>query len=103
MTYPKRCLCASYRVVQEALTNAVEHAPGGRVTVKLAAADGELLVAIEDHAQQVAPPPAAGGHGLLGMRERVAALGGEISAGPTSDHPGWLVRARIPLSAGAGS
>ena len=100
---PEAVSVCAYRVVQEALTNAVKHAPGGRVTVEFAAADGELLVAIEDHAQQEAPPPAAGGHGLLGMRERVAALGGEISAGPTSDHPGWLVRARIPLSAGGGS
>jgi len=92
-----------YRVVQEALTNAVKHAPGSRVTVELAAADREFLVAIENYAQQAPPPPVSGGHGLLGMRERVAALGGDLTAGPTSDHPGWLVLARIPVVAGVGS
>ena len=92
-----------YRVVQEALTNAVKHAPGSRVTVELAAADREFLVAIENYAQQAPPPPISGGHGLLGMRERVAALGGDVTAGPTTDHPGWLVHARIPVVAGVGS
>ena len=38
----------------------------------------------------------AGGAGLVGMRERVAGFGGEVSAGPAGDHPGWRVRARIP-------
>jgi len=92
-----------YRVVQEALTNAVKHAPGSRVTVELTAADEEVLVAIENHAQQAAAPSVSGGHGLLGMRERVAALGGEVTAGSTAGHPGWLVRARIPFVGGDGS
>jgi signal transduction histidine kinase len=90
---------AAYRVVQEALTNAVKHAEGSRVTVQVAASGGAVLVTVEDYAQQ-APPLGgrAGGHGLAGMRERVAGLGGEISAGPAGDHPGWRVRARIPYS-----
>jgi len=92
-----------YRVVQEALTNAVKHAPGSRVTVELTAADEEVLVAIENHAQQAAAQRVSGGHGLPGMRERVAALGGEVTAGPTADHPGWLVSARIPFAGGDGS
>jgi signal transduction histidine kinase len=41
-----------------------------------------------------------GGHGLAGMRERVAGLGGEVSAGPAGDHLGWRVRARIPYGEG---
>jgi signal transduction histidine kinase len=88
---------AAYRVVQEALTNAVKHAEGSRVTVQVVASGGAVLVTVEDYAQQ-APPLGgrAGGHGLAGMRERVAGLGGEISAGPAGDHPGWRVRARIP-------
>jgi signal transduction histidine kinase len=40
--------------------------------------------------------PLPGGAGLVGMRERVAGFGGELSAGPADDHPGWRVRARIP-------
>jgi signal transduction histidine kinase len=104
---------AAYRVVQEALTNVVKHAGGGRVTVEVGASGGAVLVTVEDYAGQAAPqaeaghPPLpgearqlpserAGGAGLVGMRERVAVFGGELSAGPTGDHPGWRVRARIP-------
>ena len=104
---------AAYRVVQEALTNAVKHAGGGRVTVEVGASGGAVLVTVEDYAGQAPPesdaghpplpggagqPPGgrAGGAGLAGMRERVAGFGGEVSAGPAGDHPGWRVRARIP-------
>jgi signal transduction histidine kinase len=94
---PGAASLAAYRVVQEALTNAVKHAAGSRVTVQVAASGGALLATVEDYAQQAAPPGGrAGGDGLAGMRERVAGLGGEISAGPAGDHPGWRVRARIP-------
>jgi signal transduction histidine kinase len=106
---------AGYRVVQEALTNAVKHAGGSRVTVEVGASGGAVLVMVEDYADPAAPrteaghpplpgeadqPPGgwAGGAGLVGMRERVAGFGGELSAGPAGDHPGWRVRARIPYS-----
>jgi len=104
---------AGYRVVQEALTNAVKHGGGSRVTVEVGASGGAVLVTVEDYAAPAAPrteagdpprpgeagqPPGgrAGGAGLVGMRERVAGFGGELSAGPAGDHPGWRVRARIP-------
>jgi signal transduction histidine kinase len=95
---------AAYRVVQEALTNVVKHAGGGRVTVEVGASGGAVLVTVEDYADPAPPssragqPPGgrAGGAGLVGMRERVAVFGGELSAGPAGDHPGWRVRARIP-------
>ena len=95
---------AAYRVVQEALTNVVKHAAGSRVTVEVGASGGAVLVTVEDYAGQAAPqavagqPPGgrAGGAGLAGMRERVAVFGGEVSAGPAGDHPGWRVQARIP-------
>ena len=99
---------AAYRVVQEALTNAVKHAGDGRVTVEVGASGGAVLVTVEDYAGPAAPqaeaghpagePPGgrAGGAGLAGTRERVAGFGGELSAGPAGDHPGWRVRARIP-------
>ncbi len=99
---PAVSLCA-YRVVQEALTNAVRHAPGSRVTVGVTATTGHVVVAVEDFSEgavRTPSPSAAGGHGLVGMRERVAALGGELSAGPATDHPGWRVLARIPSRAG---
>jgi len=106
---------AAYRVVQEALTNAVKHAGGSRVTVEVGASGGAVLVTVEDYAGPAPlesdaghPPPSggagqppggrAGGTGLAGMRERVAGFGGELSAGPAGDHPGWRVRARIPYA-----
>ena len=101
---------AVYRVVQEALTNVVKHAGGSRVTVEVGASGGAVLVTVEDYADPAAPrteaghpagePPGgrAGGAGLVGMRERVAGFGGEVSAGPAGDHPGWRVRARIPYA-----
>ncbi len=106
---------AGYRVVQEALTNVVKHAGGSRVTVEVGASGGAVLVTVEDYAGPAAPqagaghpagePPGgpAGGAGLAGMRERVTGFGGELSAGPAGDHPGWRVRARIPCGGqGAG-
>jgi signal transduction histidine kinase len=106
---------AAYRVVQEALTNVVKHAGGSRVTVDVGTSGDAVLVTVEDYAGPAAPqagagqpplpaapgqPPGgrAGGTGLAGMRERVAGFGGEVSAGPAGDHPGWRVRARIPYA-----
>jgi signal transduction histidine kinase len=108
---------AAYRVVQEALTSVVKHGGGSRVTVEVGASGGAVLVTVEDYAGQAAhqteaghpplpsgagQPPGgrAGGAGLVGMRERVAGLGGEVSAGPAGDHPGWRVQARIPYAYG---
>ena len=91
---------AAYRVVQEALTNAIKHAGTAEteVLVRYRATDVELEVS--DHG-----PPCVGatalagaGHGLIGMRERVRVFGGELSAGHR-DGGGFAVRARIPLHA----
>src|SRR5204862_1715063 len=69
---------AAYRVVQEALTNAVKHAEGSRVTVAVAAAAGTLLATVEDYAQQAAPPgERVGAHGLAGRRDGAAGRGDE--------------------------
>ena len=86
---------AAYRIVQEALTNARRHAPGTAVDVEVRYGDGELRLLIRDNGpgpQRTAP---AGGHGLLGMRERAAAVGGELRAGPATVG-GFLVEARLP-------
>lgn len=94
-----------YRVVQESLTNALKHAGVG-ASVELTldwAADAVVVRAVDDGggAPVVRPAP-SGGHGLVGMRERVGVYDGSLSAGPTLAG-GWRVQARLPLPAGAGT
>jgi signal transduction histidine kinase len=89
---------ASYRVVQESLTNVVRHAPGARVVVDLDyAPDGIDIVVDDDGAGLMAVRSAPSGHGLLGMRERVATGGGTLEVGPRTTGPGWRVHARFPV------
>jgi signal transduction histidine kinase len=89
---------ASYRVVQESLTNVVRHAPGARVVVDLDyAPDGIDIVVDDDGAGLMALRSAPSGHGLLGMRERVATGGGTLEVGPRTTGPGWRVHARFPV------
>jgi signal transduction histidine kinase len=89
----------AYRIIQEALTNARRHAPGAAVDVELSYARDALQVRVRDlgPGPGPGPGPTGGGHGLLGMRERVAAVGGElrIGAGPAG---GFLVEARLPAA-----
>ena len=87
---------AAYRIVQEALTNARRHAPGAAVDVELHHAGHTLAVRIRDNGPG---PPAVvpnGGHGLAGMRERAATVGGTLETGPASPG-GFRVAARLPL------
>ncbi|MBG6105824.1 sensor histidine kinase [Micromonospora vinacea] len=78
---------AVYRIVQEALTNTLKHAGrGAAADVTLAVADGEVRVQVRDNGRG---GPAHPSHGLLGMRERAAMYGGEVTAGPAER--GWLV------------
>ncbi len=86
---------AAYRIVQEALTNARRHAPGAAVDVEVRYGDGELRLLIRDNGPGPQPAAPAGGHGLHGMRERAAAVGGELRAGATTVG-GFLVEARLP-------
>jgi signal transduction histidine kinase len=91
-----------YRVAQEALTNVHRHAPGERVTVRLDADPEWLYVTVTNSgAGRRATSPAGGGSGsglgLIGLRERVEALDGTFSAGPT-DAGQWEVRAGVPRS-----
>ncbi|AMW08797.1 hypothetical protein A4E84_04340 [Streptomyces qaidamensis] len=87
---------AAYRIVQESLTNARKHATGAPVDVELHYAHDALHVSIRDNGPGAPPaPPGSGGHGLLGMRERVAAVGGQISTGPAAAG-GFLVKASFP-------
>ncbi|MFD4859112.1 sensor histidine kinase [Streptomyces atratus] len=95
---------ATYRIVQESLTNALKHAAPGPVVVRLGLA-GQLLTVEVSSALDDRPGPRApgSGAGLVGMRERVALLGGEIEAGPVSTGGGtkiWRVRAELPVEEG---
>ncbi|MGW5261207.1 sensor histidine kinase [Microbispora sp. NPDC004025] len=84
-----------YRVVQEALTNVLKHAHATRVDVVLRYAPGELRVTVVNDGVRV-HSAGTGGHGLIGMRERTALHGGELSAGPTPSG-GYRVLAVFPL------
>ncbi|HXR73663.1 sensor histidine kinase [Actinocrinis sp.] len=84
---------AAYRIIQEALTNARRHAPGAAVDVELHYTDETLRLRVRDNGPAEEKPGA--GHGLLGMRERAAAVGGLLTAGPASVG-GFLVEATLP-------
>jgi signal transduction histidine kinase len=95
---------AAYRIVQEALTNARRHAPGAAVDVELHFGPDELWLRVRDNGP--GPPadaaasagPATGGNGLLGMRERAAAVGGTLDTGAAAAG-GFVVEARLPAKA----
>ncbi|WP_327236255.1 histidine kinase [Streptomyces sp. NBC_01317] len=93
----------AYRVVQEALTNVLKHAAGAKVVVRLAHREAEVAMQVEngpsDSGAQDAGLP-SGGNGLLGMRERVTALGGVFVSGET-DAGGFRVSAVLPYRAAA--
>jgi signal transduction histidine kinase len=87
----------AYRVVQEALTNALKYAHGGRTTVHVRHADGEITVQVGTaDAGTGSARVGGGGRGLAGLRERVDVLGGEFTAGRREDGE-FVVRARIPV------
>jgi signal transduction histidine kinase len=89
---------ALYRIAQEALANAARHAPRARTTLELELANGRVALVAETRGPLVRPPASDRGrprYGLIGMKERATALGGELSAGATSD--GWRVRCELPV------
>jgi signal transduction histidine kinase len=91
---------ALHRISREALANVARHAPGNRVelSVDVDADTVEVRLVVADHGRAPAAQNHPDGHfGLVGMRERARALGGELDAGPTAD--GWRVEARLPLAA----
>jgi len=101
--WPPEVAATVYRIVQEALTNVILHAPdAASVTVTVEEAPSGVTVEVTDDAPGRAltgsPWSAPGGHGLTGMRERAEALGGMLSAGPGPEG-GWTVAAKLPLPA----
>ena len=89
---------SAYRIVQEALTNALRHAGPARAEVVVRYGERELAIAVRDDGRGNASGNGRG-HGLVGMRERAALYGGQIDAGP-SDDGGFEVLVRLPLEAG---
>ncbi|MEI5520178.1 sensor histidine kinase [Streptomyces brasiliscabiei] len=89
---------AAFRIVQEALTNVVRHSGSRRARVRLDHGGGELRLRIDDDGPATAADAGGGGNGLVGMRERAAALGGRIEAGPRADG-GFRVLAVLPVRA----
>jgi signal transduction histidine kinase len=86
----------AYRLVQEGLTNALKHAGATRAEVVVNYSDGALEVVVSDDGRGVGSDD-GGGHGLVGMRERVSVYGGELDAGPGPEG-GYRLRARLPLA-----
>jgi signal transduction histidine kinase len=90
---------SAYRIVQEAITNAMRHAPRAHVQVALRYGGRDLELRVTDDGSGSGQPAAgepATGHGLIGIRERVALFGGELEAGPRASG-GFQVAARLPL------
>jgi signal transduction histidine kinase len=90
----------AYRIVQEALTNARRHAAGASVDVAVDYGDGAVRVRVSDDG----PGPSGdgeGGHGLLGMHERVAMVGGRLRVGPADGSRGFAIEAELPFGEAA--
>ena len=83
-----------YRVVQEALTNALKHSGPAKARVELRYGEHEITVGVCDNGCGAAHPSA--GHGLIGMRERAGLYGGALTAGP-ADGGGFAVRLTLPV------
>jgi signal transduction histidine kinase len=90
-----------YRVVQEALTNAVRYAGDTPIDVQLIVGPTSVTVFVDDEGPGAGAPSrqsvGGSGHGIAGMRERLATAGGTLEAGPRNPGPGWRVYATIPV------
>jgi signal transduction histidine kinase len=94
---PRALDLTAYRIVQEALTNTVKHSGGGRACVVISHEGTSLDLTISDTAGTAPPASSGTGHGLVGMRERAAMFGGELTTSRTPD--GFRVHASLPLAA----
>ncbi|WP_217209927.1 sensor histidine kinase [Streptomyces sp. AC550_RSS872] len=94
--YPTGVELSAYRIIQEALSNALRHAPGSEVRVEVSHDfHGLHLGVVNSRPQRPVPPSQGAGHGLLGMRERASMLGGHLTAAPTQQG-GFAVSAFLP-------
>jgi signal transduction histidine kinase len=90
---PPSAARAVYRIVQEALTNAVKHTPAGDIRVEVARAGSDVRLEIVNECSDLPHPTP--GHGLVNMRERARLEGGDLEAGPVDG--GFRVRAVLPV------
>jgi len=97
---PSHLDLAVYRIVQESLSNVLRHSAAGKAVVRFRRHAGQLEITVTDHGPVREGEPAglvqSGGHGLIGLRERVQRFGGQLQAGTRSDG-GFEVRARLPV------
>ncbi|MFB8027167.1 MULTISPECIES: sensor histidine kinase [unclassified Streptomyces] len=98
-TVPPGTDLAAFRVVQEALTNVVRHSGSRTAHVRVTYGEGHLGLVVDDEGPAMGGDAGGSGNGLIGMRERAAALGGTIDAGPRPDG-GFRVTAELPLRPG---
>jgi signal transduction histidine kinase len=91
---PAAVQLSAYRIVQEALSNVVRHAPGAQSTVDVTVGADVTVEVVNVRPDRPTPPPSGDGHGLVGLRERAVLLGGTLEV----DQPdgGWRVRATLP-------
>jgi signal transduction histidine kinase len=104
VSLPRSLDQSAYRIIQEALTNALRHAGGAIAHVVVRYRDHQLELEVADDGRQTPGPreQAGGGRGLIGIRERVAMFGGDLDAGPRPGG-GFVVRCRFPLTAARSS
>ena len=93
---------AAYRIIQESLTNVIRHARAVTAQIAITYRRSDVVIQIDDDGPGSDEPeaPTTDGNGLLGMRERATALGGDLDAGPL-EAGGYRVRARLPLDGAA--
>jgi len=101
---PSSVALSAYRIVQEALTNVLKHSGRVPTTVRVRRTPSAVLVEVENDAGASTPSPTSpgSGHGLVGMRERVTLVAGELRTGHRPDG-GFAVHAVLPVDAGAGT
>ncbi|RIX27755.1 sensor histidine kinase [Amnibacterium setariae] len=93
----------AFRIVQEAVSNALRHAPGAQVRVTVRRRGGEIEAVVENTVPtEPVPVPGAQGHGLVGMAERAAGAGGSVESGPTASG-GFVVRVVLPVQGAVGA
>lgn len=103
LSLPGSVSLSAYRIVQEALTNTLRHAPGAHATVGINVGEGWVSLDIENDkpahlsTSEVLKQPLGGKHGVIGMRERARLVGGTLTTGPTVSG-GWFVSAKLPIT-----
>ncbi len=97
---PADLALTAYRIVQESLTNTVKHAHASHAHVRLDWRDGGLELAVSDNGRGPGDDKASAGRGLVGMRQRVAAVGGQLASGAGPGGVGFQITARLPLDVG---